>query len=92
MQRPDRYDLYCSINGCYSQVARDDIENPLPSLAGGLVLYPDPRVPMLIRDAVCGPSGCGPLLPTFPSRALFQVPPKLQWSPLEDAPCDVDSS
>jgi hypothetical protein len=68
----DRYNVYCGSNGCWPRVVRDDLENPPPSLAGGLVTYPDPRVPMVVRDALCGPAGCGPLLPAYPARALFQ--------------------
>jgi len=84
----DRYNLYCGVNGCWPNVFRDDVENPPPSLAAGLVLYPDPRVPMVVRDALCGPGGCGPLLPSFPGRALqvAQPPCHLQWSPIEAAP------
>lgn len=71
----DRYDLYCGVNGCWPRVVRDDVENPLPSLAGGVVTYPDPRVPAVVRDALCGPAGCGPLLPRLPARALLQAQP-----------------
>lgn len=70
----DRYNTFCSAYGCWSGVFRDDVENPPPSLANGVVFYPDPRIPMVVRDALCGPGGCGPLLPTYPPRALFQAP------------------
>jgi len=70
-----RYDQYCTRFGCFSNVVRDDIENQWPSLAwGGLTLYPDPRVPSVVRDGLCGPFGCAAPQPLLPSGALVSAP------------------
>jgi len=67
----DRYDQYCTRFGCFGQVYKDDFENPFPSLAmTGLTLYPDPRIPASVTDAVCGPFGCAGPLPQLPAGAL----------------------
>lgn len=70
----DRYDQYCTKFGCFSNVYKDDIENPPPSLAlTGVTLYPDPRVPSNVKEALCGPYGCAGALPLWPASALQSI-------------------
>lgn len=62
----DRYDLYCTLSGCFSGYYKDDLENPPPSLCLTGLAYPDPRLPSSFVNAVCGPRGCAGPLPVYP--------------------------
>ena len=64
----NRYNQFCTSYGCFAGIVRDDFENPWPSLAyGGLISWPDPRIPAAVRDAFCGPFGCALPQPLLPS-------------------------
>ena len=72
----DRYDAFCTPAGCFPAGPRDDMDNGWPVLWAPPVL-PDPRVPSIVADALCGPLGCAPPGALLASPARYAPPPLL---------------